>query len=491
VSRPRPINKLLVARVREQLKELVGPHPAQTLRAKLSKDGVWVIRPYGDLAAFEIAIDEERREVRGLTQLFQKRSEVRRDGRPKRLPFVVDGAKIPGGLTRESIVALSTFSGVPVSKVIPFVKREALRKLHPLVIKVHAQVDNRLSDTTVAHVWKHLDEFQELEEKAPSLIPIAFYNVSYCSLDLIHRWFMNSGAGTRAMWRYLLRMPLRAVRDIQQETSFFRNLKLLADTGETPRSTTVRHIRRLLEYALDGGWPDADGGRPIDERVRTLTPVIRSFIREARRSRSLGLLNRELRDFTDYLIACSRDIAQMDANQLSVPWRVWQRRSAEWHRNVGNGYARMKRENLTWESALTAVKKDGYEAIALTSTEVLTEEGVEMHHCVAGYDVRCIGQGLSFYTMGIPEPTGQVYARIFSIRKKGKRVATLELSVMSEKGTDFRSVKVAQVRGPCNATPSDAIQAFASHVASEYLKAVSGQSEAREPVGELVAAGAA
>lgn len=71
-----------------------------------------------------------------------------------------------------------------------------------------------------------------------------------------------------------------------------------------------------------------------------------------------------------------------------------------------------------------------FEIVPLRSGRDLHLEGVAMHHCVGSYssDVR------------------RGYSRIFSLRRYGRRIATVEIA-----GTKSGYPSLAQVRGPCNA----------------------------------------
>lgn len=91
----------------------------------------------------------------------------------------------------------------------------------------------------------------------------------------------------------------------------------------------------------------------------------------------------------------------------------------------------------------------GHEFLALQSGRALFEEGVAMHHCVGSYSADVI-RGDS---------------RIYSVRKDGKRVATLELKVRGGAWV------VAQLSGPCNAAVDWAVEnACAQFAAAQAAK---------------------
>lgn len=73
-----------------------------------------------------------------------------------------------------------------------------------------------------------------------------------------------------------------------------------------------------------------------------------------------------------------------------------------------------------------------FEVVPLRSGRELSQEGAAMHHCVGSYS-REVRSGMS---------------RIFSLRRDGRRVATVELG-----GIGHGRPSLYQVRGPCNAMP--------------------------------------
>lgn len=79
------------------------------------------------------------------------------------------------------------------------------------------------------------------------------------------------------------------------------------------------------------------------------------------------------------------------------------------------------------------IEVDGAEVIALRSAAALFSEGRAMRHCVSSYTSNVING----------------HCRIYSVRKDGKRIATVELSRQAEGGRWHSP----QIKGPCNAAP--------------------------------------
>ena len=79
----------------------------------------------------------------------------------------------------------------------------------------------------------------------------------------------------------------------------------------------------------------------------------------------------------------------------------------------------------------------GFDIVPLTTSADLYREGHAMHHCVATY-VDQVRQGNCY---------------IFSVRRDGKRIATVSLICHGE------TVSIQQLRGPCNTAPPKAVAA--------------------------------
>lgn len=158
----------------------------------------------------------------------------------------------------------------------------------------------------------------------------------------------------------------------------------------------------------------------------------------------------------DFLI-CNRD-------QWNARW-TWERLIREtggWHEALAN--AQIDRINdgtydtdVAYRGFPTEVTLSGFEFHALRSLRALVVEGKAMHHCVASYH-RDIQSGR---------------ARIYSIRKDGKRLATVEFA--RRHATTWQP---AQVKGVCNARPAgDVLKA-----ADLFARAIADPKHARIPV---------
>jgi hypothetical protein len=103
----------------------------------------------------------------------------------------------------------------------------------------------------------------------------------------------------------------------------------------------------------------------------------------------------------------------------------------------------------------------GIEFHALQTREALFEEGAHMHHCVAVYADR-VAKGAS---------------RIYSLRRAGTRIATLELIRTSRKSSKVQRFRLSQLKGPHNAHPLPA----ASNATAAFIAAINPPKRAAGP----------
>jgi hypothetical protein len=166
----------------------------------------------------------------------------------------------------------------------------------------------------------------------------------------------------------------------------------------------------------------------------------------------------------------------LDPNQMKASWAWFMRRQQEWHQEI----LKKQKDRITqqvWDSCITEFDYKGYHIVPLNSAHDLFDEGKDMHHCVGDYAKSCLSDR----------------SRIFSIRKDGVKVATLELTKRFEVSPDegflpgereqkmqlaehrpVKSWEVNQVRGHCNAVAPTPVQSVAKEVAKRYTKAAKG-----------------
>ena len=152
----------------------------------------------------------------------------------------------------------------------------------------------------------------------------------------------------------------------------------------------------------------------------------------------LPQVSNTIRDLLDWVHANAEGGGQQFVTRCfnpSMALRTAIRASHHWHEAVAS---HMDAGDLAlpppWYPPATL---GGFDIVPLTTSADLYREGHAMHHCVATY-VEQVRQGTSY---------------IFSVRRDGKRIATISLSCHNE------TILIQQLRGPCNTAPPKAVSA--------------------------------
>lgn len=196
----------------------------------------------------------------------------------------------------------------------------------------------------------------------------------------------------------------------------------------------LRGIERIL--ARTRGRPDA-----IREENARL--FLRAIVRARLTPQEQDNLGHEAQDVADFVYVQRTPLK-------GVTWRSLCRRSQAWHRALLIEVDPDK--DVRWPALLPQFTVGAIQAVELNCGRLLAEDGLEQRHCIGSYANACA--------------TGA--SRIFSLRRDGKRAATLEL----QRGHDgnWRSV---QLRGKANCIVTDtAVHDAADAVARAYAQAV-------------------
>jgi hypothetical protein len=144
-----------------------------------------------------------------------------------------------------------------------------------------------------------------------------------------------------------------------------------------------------------------------DRQRRNLALAIRALARAVKVDPSVTSDSDELKaDVSDTMDFVRRTEASLADG---CTWGSIGRLSQAWH--VEQALAELKKSDATWENRTGVTFHLGYMVVELSSAAALMDEGREMHNCVRSYTDVCV-EGRS---------------RIFSIRRDGQRVATLEI----------------------------------------------------------------
>jgi len=260
----------------------------------------------------------------------------------------------------------------------------------------------------------------------------------------------------RAAWRYLLRLPPRHAACIFERLQPTRSpafLDLLAQTGETPRWTTLKML--VSHYGHLAG----NRGDEFDETQ--FVQYARMLTRHTARMRGIKTFQRTVdhRLILDWLASG----VNLTPTQAALPHTWWQQRAQEWHDDPNGPVQQRLRQQRARDRYYAAeqaaiqpiLQRQGAELAAayqaatatyavgehqhkgvkltpLTTSEQLKLEGDRMDHCVGGYDGAVL-RGVS---------------RIYHLEGHGAR-STIELR------HDYDRWRINQHKAPRNRATTD------------------------------------
>ena len=256
-------------------------------------------------------------------------------------------------------------------------------------------------------------------------------------------------------------------------------LKILAEVQDKARYTL---FCKVAESDLAPRFSRAELLAMTDEEQReakqryyyeSVVPPIRAAFRASLKKNS-KFYYEEVCNALDWVIS---ERPAFDNNQRRADWSWFLKRSQEWHeeqnrirderwrdrlaaRQEEQKIQRGKLEKTVWDSLVEESEIDGLQVVPLTSGIDLLYEGREMHNCVDRdyFMSDCSSNSI----------------RLFSIRKEGKRLATLQIVRqkpqtgysldwnISQEKTDNQfggqcGWQVGQCYGPCNQTVDETV----------------------------------
>lgn len=262
--------------------------------------------------------------------------------------------------------------------------------------------------------------------------------------DLRH--FLIAHGLTLQGWRFLIKQEQPVQRYVLKffppsrriMAGFTTFINLLAQAMQTEPMQMRRCPAALggIERILD-----KTRGRPDPVREENARIFLRALMRARLDASEERNLDHETQDVSDFVYACPLVLK-------GVSWKSLCRRSDDWHRSLLIEVD--PASDVRWPALLPHLTLGSYEAVELDCGYLLAQEGLEQRHCIGTY-VNACSSGAS---------------RIFSLRREGKRVATVELQ--RRHGVDWA---VVQIRGKANSPVTDAAALAAAHsVASAYAE---------------------
>jgi len=197
--------------------------------------------------------------------------------------------------------------------------------------------------------------------------------------------------------------------------------------------SALRGIERIL---------DRTRGRPDPVRRENAHIFLRALMRARLTEEDEANLDHDAQDVSDFVY--TQTVVLKGAT-----WRSLRRRSDEWHRALLITVDPDK--DVRWPALLPRYETGPFLALELDCGYLLAEEGLEQRHCIGTY-VNACSSGAS---------------RVFSLRRQGKRIATIEL----QRGHEG-SWRLVQMRGKANSVVRDpAVLAAGEAVARAYSHA--------------------
>jgi hypothetical protein len=274
--------------------------------------------------------------------------------------------------------------------------------------------------------------------------------------DEVRACFLAAGMTTQG-WRFLVKQDNTVLRHLlgffppsaRILGGFAHFINLLASALQSERliSDRCQPALRGMERILD-----RTRGRPDPIRQENARIFLRAIMRARLTAEELANLDHEAQDVSDYVY--SQSVVLKGATWVSLC-----RRSDTWHRALLISVDPLK--DVRWTALLPHFAMGDYLAVELDCGFLLAEEGLEQRHCIGTY-VNACSSGAS---------------RVFSLRRQGRRTATIEL----QRGHDG-GWHMVQIRGKANSVIEDpAVLAAGEALARAYAQAA--RSELQDHAG--------
>lgn len=264
--------------------------------------------------------------------------------------------------------------------------------------------------------------------------------------DAVRACFLAAGMNMQG-WRFLIKQNNAALRFILQFfppsarilRDFARFINLMASAMQNEPlligrcQPALRGIERIL---------DRTRGRPGQLQEENARIFLRSLMRARLKPQDESNLQHDAQDVSDFVYSHT-------AVLKGATWASLCRRSDAWHRALLVTVDPEK--DIRWPALLPQYAAGPFLAVELDTGSLLAEEGLEQRHCIGTYVNACASGA----------------TRVFSLRRNGKRTATIEL----QRNHDG-SWRMAQIRGKANTVVQDtAALDAAERVAQAYSEA--------------------
>ncbi|MEK9803505.1 MAG: PcfJ domain-containing protein [Curvibacter sp.] len=274
--------------------------------------------------------------------------------------------------------------------------------------------------------------------------------------DAVRACFLAVGMSAQG-WRFLIKQNNAVLRFILQFfppsarilRDFARYINLLASAMQHEPlllhrcQPALRGVERVL---------DRTRGRPGPVREENARVFLRAIMRARLSAEDEANLPHDAQDVSDFVYSHATVLK-------GVTWASLCRRSDAWHRALLITVDPEK--DVRWPALLPQYASGPVVAVELDTGSLLAEEGLEQRHCIGTYVNACASGA----------------TRVFSLRRNGKRMATIEL----QRNHDG-SWRMVQIRGKANTVVHDmAALDAAQQVAQAYSEAAQSYVPASRP----------
>lgn len=237
--------------------------------------------------------------------------------------------------------------------------------------------------------------------------------------DLKER-FMALG-GTPQAWKWLCNQGHSWFRNIRLEENHVKAVTAIASLqlGKVPHHHGLFGL--VVSRSIKQRWGQPD--------LRYLDVFKAAMVANKKRKLKVA-------DFSNYVLIRDYLERQATATTKGATWASLMRKQHVWHMEEARREMERRKEAggcYGWAPMVQSLQQGDLEAISLNNSDDLWEEGAVMSHCVGGYDQACY----------------QNQSRIYSIRRNGERVSTLEIRRVDGKLT------IGQNYGPGNSIIKD------------------------------------
>jgi len=279
----------------------------------------------------------------------------------------------------------------------------------------------------------------------------------------VKEYLKNKNAYSGKNWKYICKLKPRWAKFLFGVTKFN-----IGDAGDRIEDlfnllTVIRVIPRLKIYKRFILFYISNLSQHPNLPIEDFHIFAQRYFERSYREKVATFWYQTMMPAMDWWISLGREF-RLTNTQRKSNWKWFHKKQLEWHEefranNVNTNHIEIGKI-YEWDSSIkNELIIDKYKIIPLTNSNMLSEEGSLMSHCVSGYDFYCYN-GTS---------------RIFAIVNNNTRVATLELKI-TYPGNFIRNKNgkikwtVSQVKGFHNEQVEPDVNKISAKIANIYTE---------------------